>query len=121
MSDSVSPTLTNVEEIFKSLVWDSVIKGWLTALYASSPIAAFFKPAIDLAVKMIGDLFFSKIRLVVDIGAIKLLDEQANAAYRKASVTLAVIAHDKGIDSNEFKNARENAKQALSDFVRFRG
>ncbi len=119
MSTQVNAGLATAEEIFKVLVWDTIVKAGLAALYAGSPLIAFFKPAINFIANWIGDWVYSQIRLVVDLTVIQLIDNQANEAFKKASVALAVIAHDKGTESDDYKTAREDAKEALSKFVRF--
>lgn len=58
-------------------------------------------------------------KLAVDLEAITLVNAEHKRDYDKASVVLKIIAIDKGIDSDEFKKARDNAKIALSKYVRF--
>lgn len=120
MSDSVNPILETSEQIFKSLVWDNLVKAELTSLYASSTILTFFKPLIDAIMTVITNSLFSNFKTYIDLGAVQLLDSQAESTFRTASITLAILAHDKGVNSDEFKKARENAKSALSTFIRYR-
>lgn len=119
MSEQVNKNLSKAEDVFKCLIWDGIIKVELAALYTASPVAAFFKPAIDYIANYLGDWIFSKIKMAIDIEAIKFINHKAEENFKKASVTLSIIAHDKGIDSDEYKKARETAQQALSQFVRF--
>lgn len=119
MSDNgVNPTLTLAENIFKSLVWDSILDAQLAALYADAPYLLPIKWLIDPLAKMFENRFFSGFRTTIDVAAIKLLNAEHASAMQDASVRLAVIAHDKGINSDEFKKAREADKIALSRFTR---
>ena len=73
---------------------------------------------ISSIINYFGDLLFSGFVLVVDVGAIQLLNTQHQSVYNDASLKLKIIAHDKGIESDEFKNAREVAKISMSKFTR---
>jgi len=112
MSSSVVMPVTIAENIFHQLIWQPAIKSLCTAYPFLSmwPCSAF--------VNTISNYIFSGITQVVDIGAIQLLNDAHQNAYVKSSVTLKVIAHDKGIDSKEFNDARDQALIALSAFTR---
>lgn len=119
MPDQVSPKLTNLESIFKSLVWDRAIDAGFISLFAAAPYLAVWplgKLLRDLA-NVVGNYLFSSFSMFVDVSFIKLKNSEMQTAYDKASVTLMVIAHDRGIESEAFKNARDAAKIALSRFA----
>lgn len=65
--------------------------------------------------------FFASGRLVVDMGAIQLVNAEHQRDFLKAAISLREIAKAYGIDSEQYKSARENEKQALSDFAHYRG
>ena len=92
-----------------------------TALFTQVPIlAAPVLGTLDRAIiSDISDWLFETLRLVLDMTAIKFVNQINQAAYDKAALNLSVIAHDKGITSVEFIQAREKAKIALSNFIRF--
>lgn len=112
MSTEVNKPLSLTEDLFKSLVWEPAIK----AATVSYPILAIWP--ISAFIKTISNYIFSGVAKVVDLGAIKLLNAEHESAFIKASVTLIVIAHDKGVESAEFKNAHNQALIALSRFTR---
>jgi len=69
----------------------------------------------------ISDVLFSKIKLLIDLQAIVILNEKHRREYTIAVLNLRAIADTNGIDSAEFKEARENAKKHLSKFIHFNG
>lgn len=86
------------------------------APFLDAPIIGTINRAV---IKKVSGWFFLQIRLFIDITGVRLINNEYQTAFEKASVVLKIIAHDKGIDSNEFKAARENAKAALSKFTQF--
>lgn len=113
--------LTVAEQVFKDLLWTPGIRAGELALEGAVPFLAF--PVInaieDVVIDAISDYLFNQFITLIDVTAIKLVNAAHQAAFDRASITLKIIAHDKGIDSPEFQKAREDAKLALSQFVRF--
>jgi hypothetical protein len=121
MSGTAYPPLTAIEDAFKSLVWDVGVSAVLTYYlggWLSIPVVGTVTKFI---LTTITDGVFAAVRMVVDIEAVVLVNAQHKAEYQDASIKLAVIAHDKGINSPEFKAERENAKVSLAKFVSFSG
>jgi hypothetical protein len=114
VTDVAYPTLTKVEGISKILLWDPLI----TAVLVNFGLNIW---PITAIVHVFTDKIFEGLAKVIDMEAIFLVNEAHRKAYDKAKVTLQLIAADKtkGIGSPEFKRARENAKDSLSQFVRF--
>jgi hypothetical protein len=123
MSTTVNPTLELGEGLFKDLVWDAEIEVALTALFSYAPYLGWppLRQIISAIIKFAANRFWKQVKLAVDIGAVTILDAQRKAAFDKASVVLKIIAIDKGIDSPEFKKAKDEAKIALSKFAHFNG
>lgn len=123
MTQSVTPAIGTVEDLFQSLVWDNLVQAGLTALFVQVPFFAMWPiaPIIRYLTNLFASQLFSQMRLTVDLGLISLLNAQAARAFEDASVTLKIIGQEKGIDSDEFKKARSDAKAALAQFVRFNG
>lgn len=119
MTIQTNPPLSQAEQIFKDLVWDPAVEAGQALLFSQVPFLG--GPVIGTLsrslISTISNWFFTQIKLFVDVSAIKLNNADHQAAFDKASLVLKVIAHDKGIDSNEFKAARENAKIALAKFT----
>jgi hypothetical protein len=121
MSEEINKTLSQVEDIFKSVVWDNLIQVALAALFAYAPFLALpvLKPVISYIITMFSDKLFSAAKLAIDLEAIVLINESHKKAYANASVALKIIAHSKGIGSPEFLEARENAKKSFAKFIAF--
>lgn len=116
MTDSAYKGLTEIEQIFKSLVWDNAIKAGQVALVGAVPF--FGLPVINTItnwfIGIVTNWIYKIIVLFIDIEAIKLVNAVHQAQYDAASVRLKIIAIDRGINSDEFKKARDEAKAALS-------
>ena len=121
MTESAYPSLTRFEEIFKELVWNNAIDAALAALFAYCPYLNVppLRQIINGLTKLIANTFFTYLRLVVDLSAIKLVNAEHQTAFDSASVRLRIISYNKGINSPEFLKAKEEAKIALAKFVRF--
>lgn len=119
MTTSISKTLTSDEQIFKDLVWSPAIKAGELALESAVPFFAL--PVINIVERGVIDQLsgwvFEQVVLLIDVTVIKLANIEHQEAYDKASLELKVIAVDKGINSDEFKIARDAARLALSKFT----
>lgn len=119
MTSSAFAPLTHAQQIFKDLVWDVSVKAG--EIYLEGVVPALNLPVLKQAeegvVQVISDALFNQLILFIDITAIKLVNSAHQSAYDRASIELAVIAQDKGIESDEFKKARDVAKAALSQFT----
>lgn len=107
-------------DIFKSLVWDTLIEAAVVYLHAAFPWTAIppISWIIDTVIDIFADAVYKVCKEVWDVESIVLRNEEHRAAYEKAQVTLKIIAKDNGIESEEFKNAREKSKADLSRFIR---
>lgn len=119
MTTTAYKTLTTVEQVFKDLVWNPAIKAGEIALEGEVPFFAL--PVISSieegAINIITDWLYNQLVLLVDVAAIRLVNAAHQEAYDEASERLKIIAIDKGIDSDEFKKAREQAKIEMSKFT----
>jgi len=121
MTDSSYQSLTKAEDIFKALVWDNLLSVGLAALFTSAPYLSVWplNSIITSLTFLISNKLFEFLRMTVDLEAIVLVNKAHQDAYNKAFVTLKIISIKHGHDSKEFLTAKENAKIALSRFVRF--
>ena len=62
---------------------------------------------------------YKYVSLTIDTTKIKLSNKKHQKEYDKSLVMLRIISIEKGIESKEFKDARENAKNSLSKFVMY--
>lgn len=106
---------------FKSLIWDSLVKAALVNLFAVFPFLNIWPISwfIKYFINKYSDQLYSMVETFIDIKEIVLRNEQAKKEYNLQSIKLHIIAKQKGIESNEFKDARKLAKIRLAAFVKF--
>ncbi len=111
-----------IGDIFKILFWDTAVNAGLAALATAAPwlMVGPWGWVIRQVILKYTDLLYAGMRMVANLEAIVLINEDHRKAYDRASAELQIIAHDKGIDSPEFKEARIENQKALLEFVRFR-
>ncbi len=121
MTESANPQLEMVEGLFKSLIWDTLVKVGTVELFVAVPFLAIWplNMIVSSFINMLGNAFFKQFKMVIDLQAIAFVNEQHRKEFDKATVVLKVIAHDKGADSDEFRKAKDEAAQSLSKFVHF--
>lgn len=108
----MTPAIGQAEKIFKTLVWDVEIKAAL--IYFNID----FWPVNEL-VTVFTDKIFEGLRLGFDLPLIKFRNAAHENAFNRAAVTLKILERDYGLDSEQYKKAKENAKEALAKFARF--
>lgn len=121
MTTSVNPSLETAESLFKELVWDSIVKAATQACFVAIPMLGAW-PLRSIVTWIIGQFsnqMFKAAKLTLDLQAIGFINAAHKRAFDSAMVTLKIIAHDKGVESDDFKKAKENAKAALSEFTRY--
>lgn len=114
MTENANPTLGTIEKFFKFLVWDSLVTAAMTQLGIN------FWP-INVILRYFTDQLFAATKLVVDLQAIAFINDQHKAEFDRAALKLKIFANNYGIESEEFKRARDEAKKSLSKFIRFNG
>ena len=110
-----------IEQLFKSLVWDNLIKAAIKKVFMAVPFLAMGplgKITVYLLTKF-ADKLYDVLHEQIDLQVIVFKNYRLRKEFDRASVKLKIIAKSKGIESNEFKDARELHKKRLSDFVRF--
>ena len=107
--------------IFKDLVWDVLVRVALSKLFQSVPFLGWgpLGMLVGWAVGIFGSMLFEAVREAVQLEVIVLRNEAHRKAFAAAATNLKAIARDKGPDSNEFKEARDAHRKALSEFVQF--
>ena len=121
MTTEANPTLGKIENIFKNLVWDNLITVGITAFFSYAPFLAVWplKPLITFILTKFADQIFAVVKLNIDLAAIELLNAEHKKEFTLAAIKLKSLEKDKGLNSVEYKTAREEAKLALSKFVMF--
>lgn len=112
MSDEADPALDQAENEFKLIVWNALVDAGLDYLkinvWPINAIITFFTNTLWE--------FFSK---EFDVTAIVFLNAEHKSAFDKAISTLRVVASDKGINSPEYQDARDNARETFQKFIQY--
>jgi hypothetical protein len=108
-----------MREIFKSLVWDQSVNALLVIVFIEAPYLNVWplRQIITSFTNLMSDKLFEAMTLFVDVSVIKLKNEAHHKEYVRESTKLAIVLHEKGINSDEYKKAREKARLALSRFT----
>lgn len=116
--DSTPRPLLKAEVIFKTLIWDDLVKAKIAALIVTWGVAWWpLGPVLTMVLIKFSDKIFEELKLALNLEAIHLKNVIHEHEYDKASVALMIIAREHGPDSKEFQEAKENAKAALARFV----
>lgn len=74
---------------------------------------------VSWVVMHFAEKLFEATNLVIQLETIVLRNESHRKAFDNAAVKLKILARDKGVDSEEFRKARDEHKRALSELVQF--
>ena len=114
--NSILDDVDVADGIFKSLVWDVLVKSIIARLIIALSISpqGFLALTLSKIVTSLAEKIYPTVIRLVKISSIKFKDEIDQRAYEKAALLLSVVAIEKGINSDEFKKQRdiEHSKQA---------
>jgi hypothetical protein len=111
----------SLEKILKDLFWDALVQLALKKLFQLIPWLGWGPLGILVSwvVGHFADLAFEALVQYVDHTSIAFRNAAMHRAYVTASLDLRKLAHEKGIDSEDFRLAREEHKKRLSEFVQW--
>lgn len=110
-------------DIFKELVWDTLVEkaiqaqlvSLLGASLAVSPLGAFF----GWVLTKFANSLYGYIKKLANLEAIAFKNAEAQEVYDRSSVMLKIIYDQSGVESQEYKNARIENKKRIKDLVQF--
>lgn len=110
-------------QIFKTLIWDSLVSAALRQLFAAVPFLGWGPIGwlVSLIVTKVADYVYAAVDEFIDLKVIAFKKMELAREYSKVSLDLKNIALSKGIESDEFKAAREVGKKSLSALIKFNG
>lgn len=113
--------MPDIGDIFKEFVWDAVVALAVKQLFTLVPFLAWgpIGVVVGWIAGLLADQLYKALKLFVDMNLIPLKNEKHRKAFDDAGVKLKIIAKGSGIDSAEFKGARDAHKKALAEFVKF--
>jgi len=108
-----------LNEILRILAKEVLVPLILKRLIAQLPFLGWpiIGPIASIALNWIVGKVVDELALFIDFTAIAFRNDKARREFDRAGIALSIIAEQKGVESNEFKEAREQYKNALSDLV----
>jgi hypothetical protein len=107
-------------DTFKELVFDAVVKAGIARLFTALPFLGWGPIGIIVswALTLLADRLYEALSLAIEMEKISIRNEQSRKAYDRALVVLRIVAREKGLESEEFRRSKNEAKEALSRLVR---
>lgn len=114
------PELHEAEELFKGSVWDTLVDFGLSALFAEIPFLGLpvIRDLIKWVIHKFTNTLYTALTEILDLKYVVLKNLGLQKKFTEIALRLKGIAIEHGIDSEEFKNAREEHKKALAAKVR---
>lgn len=111
----------DLKDLFKSLIWDSLVKVAIEKLIVAAPFLSWgpLAPIFSFIITKITDVLYEQIIKFIDVEAIVFRDKILEQQYNNHYVNLKTVARDYGELSPEFEKAHEESQKYFSDFVRF--
>ena len=108
-------------DLFKILVWDSLIKAALASLFVALPFLNFWPVSwlINYVVITYSDILYAGLKEFIKIEAIALRNENIERQYNISSSTLKILGTRFGIESQEFTDARAKNVDTMDNLVKF--
>lgn len=114
------PELISAEELFKGGVWDPLVDLGLAALFAEAPFLnlPLLRDGIKWVVRKFATSVFTYFQELVNLRYVIVKNLGLQKRFTEHALALKGIALEKGLDSEEYKNARKIHQQALAEKVR---
>lgn len=111
--------LTTAEQIFKSVVWDSMIKAGEVWVEGAVPFLALpvIKNLDEFAIQELTDAIFNQFVCFIDVTAIRIVGEKRQSAWASTSEKLLIISKEQGVNSDAFKQALSVESDDFAQFV----
>ena len=110
-----------MDDLFKTLVWDVLVRAGLAALFTALPFLNFWPISwlITMVVNKYSDILYASVKEFVKIEFIALRNENFEKQYNISSSTLKIIAIKYGIASEEYVNARIKNVDTMDNVVKY--
>ena len=108
-------------DLFKDSVWGPLVKASLAQLFKSVPILGFgpIGWVVNWIVMKVASDIFDKMEDVIDLERISFNNHQLHNEYIASLMRLRLVEREKGLNSDEYKQAKELNKINFSKFVHF--
>lgn len=118
MTTSAFPVLTDIENAFKTVVWEPMVLAGEVWIEGAVPFLNLpvIKQLDEAAIQGITDAVFYQIITFIDVTAIKFVKAELQNKWSTASESLALIAQEQGATSDAYKQA---LAVATTDFAQW--
>jgi len=108
-------------EAVKTLIWDNLIDAALIALYAEFPWLAWglFKWLTGYIARKYSDIFYEFVSEFINLKQIALTNKKDNDKFTESSVRLYLLARDYGVNSKEYLEYKNEAKEDFKNIIKF--
>ena len=108
-------------DLFKEIAWDELVKLALAKLFEKFAFLSFWPVSaiVSWIVIHFTNILYVALDELVDLKMILFRNREAWENFSKASVVLMLKLDEFGKDSEEYKNAKANAKTTVSAFLRW--
>lgn len=113
----------DLSEIFKKLVWDTLVTVAIKQLFAAVPWLGWGPVGVIVGWVggLVADQIYKALDMMVALQLIVIKNKALAKDFAAAALTLKEIGQAKGIDSPEFKEARDEHKKRLAELIHFGG
>lgn len=119
MATNPNPIDSTLVNLFKSLVWDSLVKKLIASiltklmLTATGPLGWF----VGTVVTKISDQLFVIFSMFADVSTIRLRNAIHQKQFDDASEKLGIVLAEHGPNSQEFQNAHAKEQDAFYNLI----
>lgn len=114
--------MPDLGDLFKDLVWDTIIRAALARLFAAIPFLGWGPIGLIVSwlVTKYAGMLYDQLHEAVDFQLIVFRKEKLRDQWATEVLSLKEIAiNGAGVDSDDFKKQKELAKKTLSEFIAF--
>lgn len=117
----MTKTSDKAMDLFKDLIWESLVKAAIAKLFVAMPALAWGPVGVFVTwvVTKFADRLYEHAQEYIALETIAFKNKKLETEFSRRMVVLRIIERESGLDSDAFRKGREDAKKALSDFVRF--
>lgn len=111
-----------ISDLFKTLVWDNLVKVAINKLFAALPSWATWGPfgtIISMVIIKAADFIYNELGEWIDVEQIAFKNNQLKKEFDNYYVNLKLIARENGELSDEFISARKDSQKHFFDFIQF--
>jgi len=111
----------DLSSIIKDVAWAALVKLATARLIAALPFLGWGPMGLitGAVVAMVGSAVYDAMADVFNLQVIPFKNEALQRQYDTETVKLKIIAHNYGVDSEEFKKAKKDAVAVLARLAKF--